>query len=356
MLTQQALGASTSPDCDLAIVLFDEIEKAAPSMTRLLLGILDRAVLRLGDNTTVNFERSLIFFTSNLGAREMMKELRPDFGFQAGVARKRDDLVGKLENIALAAVRKRFSPEFVNRIDAVVTYQPLDEEALSTILDQHIDELQHHVNTRLGARCFTLEVPPNSREFLLKKGTSEEYGARELKRTLHRHVTQPLATLVATGQIEPGARVRLDLGEDGESLVIHTVTGERAKAVSQKPTVLIVDDNRDLLLFLERLLSQEGWTLLTAQSAGQARDIFNHHQPDVVLLDYMLGDDDGVKLGLYFQRAVPQTRVIIMTGGNLAPEEEMVCRERDFPVLFKPFLGTDVLNLIRSRTLKVSAA
>ncbi|HEY7543458.1 MAG TPA: AAA family ATPase, partial [Blastocatellia bacterium] len=83
MLTQQALGASTSPDCDLAIVLFDEIEKAAPSMTRLLLGILDRAVLRLGDNTTVNFERSLIFFTSNLGAREMMKELRPDFGFQA---------------------------------------------------------------------------------------------------------------------------------------------------------------------------------------------------------------------------------------------------------------------------------
>jgi DNA-binding NtrC family response regulator len=150
--------------------------------------------------------------------------------------------------------------------------------------------------------------------------------------------------------------VRLDLGEDGESLVIHTVTGERAKAVSQKPTVLIVDDNRDLLLFLERLLSQEGWTLLTAQSAGQARDIFNHHQPDVVLLDYMLGDDDGVKLGLYFQRAVPQTRVIIMTGGNLAPEEEMVCRERDFPVLFKPFLGTDVLNLIRSRTLKVSAA
>lgn len=356
MLTQQALGSITTKDCDLAIVLFDEIEKAAPTMTRLLLGILDRAILRLGDNTTVNFEKSLIFFTSNLGAREMMKELRPDFGFQAGVTKRRDDLVNKLENIALGAVRKRFSPEFVNRIDAVVTYQPLDEQALSIILDQHIDELQHHVNTRLSARCFTLEVPPESKEFLLKKGTSEEYGARELKRTLHRHVTQPLATLVAMGQIEPGARVRLDMSEDGESLVIHTVKGERAKAVSQKPTVLIVDDNRDLLLFLERLLSQEGWTLLTAQSASQARDIFNHQQPDVVLLDYMLGDDDGVKLGLHFQHQVPQTRVIIMTGGNLAPEEEMVCRERDFPVLFKPFLGTDVLNLIRSRAFRVSAA
>ncbi len=356
MLTQQALGSITTKECDLAIVLFDEIEKAAPTMTRLLLGILDRAILRLGDNTTVNFEKSLIFFTSNLGAREMMKELRPDFGFQAGVTKRRDELVNKLENIALGAVRKRFSPEFVNRIDAVVTYQPLDEEALSTILDQHLDELQHHVNTRLGARCFTLEVPPDSKEFLLKKGTSEEYGARELKRTLHRHVTQPLATLVATGQIEPGARVRLDMSEDSESLVIHMVTSESAKAAPQKPTVLIVDDNRDLLLFLERLLSQEGWTLLTAQSAGQARDIFNHQQPDVVLLDYMLGDDDGVKLGLHFQRQVPQTRVIIMTGGNLAPEEEMVCRERDFPVLFKPFLGTDVLNLIRSRAFKVSAA
>ncbi|MEW6208074.1 MAG: AAA family ATPase [Acidobacteriota bacterium] len=356
MLTQQALSAITTKDCDLAIVLFDEIEKAAPSMTRLLLGILDRAVLRLGDNTTVNFEKSLIFFTSNLGAREMMKELRPDFGFQAGVARKRDEIVNKLENIALAAVRKRFSPEFVNRIDAVVTYQPLDEEALSTILDQHIDELQHHVNTRLGQRCFTLEVPMESKEFLLKKGTSEEYGARELKRTLHRHVTQPLATLVATGQIDPGARVRLDMSEEGESLVIHAVTGEKAKAAPQKPTVLIVDDNRDLLLFLERLLSQEGWTLLTAQSARQARDIFNHQQPDVVLLDYMLGDDDGIKLGLDFQRQVPQTRVIIMTGGNLAPEEEMVCQERDFPVLFKPFLGADVLSLIRSRAFRVSAA
>jgi CheY-like chemotaxis protein len=356
MLTQQALSAITTRECDLSIVLFDEIEKAAPSMTRLLLGILDKAILRLGDNTSVNFEKSLIFFTSNLGAREMMKEIRPDFGFQAGVSRRRDDLASKLENIALGAVRKRFSPEFVNRIDAVVTYQPLDEEALSTILDQHIDELQHHVNTRLGGRCFALDVPPESRRFLLSKGASEEYGARELKRTLHRQVTQPLATLVATGQIEPGARVRIDLSDDQESLVIHAVGGEKAAIASQKPTVLIVDDNRDLLLFLERLLAQEGWTLLTAQSARQAREIFSLQQPDVVLLDYMLGDDDGVRLGLLFQRQVPQTRVIIMTGGNLNPDEELICRERDFPVLFKPFLGSDVLNLIRSRASRVSAA
>src|SRR6516165_12308051 len=73
MLTQQKLNAVTSEKCSLSLVLFDEIEKAAPSMTRLLLGVLDKGILRLGDNSTVNFEKSLVFLTSNLGAREMMR-------------------------------------------------------------------------------------------------------------------------------------------------------------------------------------------------------------------------------------------------------------------------------------------
>src|SRR4030095_14781371 len=118
------------------------------------------------DNTTVNFETSLIFFTSNLGAREMMRQMHPEIGFQTGAPRERTDMASKWENIALAAVRRRFSPEFVNRIDAVVTYQPLDTEALGTILDQHIDELQRHVNSRLGARCFPPEGPAEERQGL----------------------------------------------------------------------------------------------------------------------------------------------------------------------------------------------
>ena len=84
------------------------------------------------------------------------------------------------------SVRKRFSPEFVNRIDCIITYQPLTAESLSTILDQQITDLQNHVNTRLGTRSFTLEVPFEARQFLLSKGTSAEYGARELNRTIHR--------------------------------------------------------------------------------------------------------------------------------------------------------------------------
>src|SRR5580658_8734434 len=124
MLTQQKLNGVTSEKCNLSLVLFDEIEKAAPSMTRLLLGVLDKGILRLGDNSTVNFEKSLVFLTSNLGAREMMREINPDFGFQSVKSPDRADLTGKLQNIALVSVRKRFSPEFVNRIDAVITYQP----------------------------------------------------------------------------------------------------------------------------------------------------------------------------------------------------------------------------------------
>jgi ATP-dependent Clp protease ATP-binding subunit ClpA len=139
MLTQQKLNAVTSEKCSLSLVLFDEIEKAAPSMTRLLLGVLDKGTLRLGDNSTVNFEKSLVFLTSNLGAREMMREINPEFGFQsAQSAGERPDLTSKLQNIALVAVRKRFSPEFVNRIDCIITYQPLTPESLAAILDQQI--------------------------------------------------------------------------------------------------------------------------------------------------------------------------------------------------------------------------
>src|ERR1700752_1297631 len=146
MLTQQKLNAVTSEKCNLSLVLFDEIEKAAPSMTRLLLGGLDTGILRLGDNSAVNFEKSLVFLTSNLGAREMMREINPDFGFQSGVKKERVDLTGKLQAIGLAAMRKKFSPEFVNRIDAIITYQPLDSEALSAIVDHQILDLQNHVN------------------------------------------------------------------------------------------------------------------------------------------------------------------------------------------------------------------
>ena len=208
MLTQQKLGSVTSESSDLALVLFDEIEKAAPSMTRLLMGVLDKAVLRLGDNSTVNFERALIFLTSNLGAREMRDHIRPGFGFQAAV--NTGGSTHKLHQIGLGAVRRHFAPEFVNRIDTIVTYQPLSEEALAEIVDLQIAALELHIENRLGERAFALDVSAAARRFLLDKGTSSEYGARELKRTILRELTQPLAAMVANGEVPAEALVRAD--------------------------------------------------------------------------------------------------------------------------------------------------
>jgi ATP-dependent Clp protease ATP-binding subunit ClpA len=218
MLTQQKLGAVTSEASNLSLVLFDEIEKAAPSMTRLLLGVLDKAVLRLGDNTSVNFERTLIFLTSNLGARAMGKEMLADFGFAAGSPGS--GALRKLSSIGLGAVKRKFAPEFVNRIDGVITYQPLDAEALEAILDQQIAGLERHIANRLEERAFTLALEPDARRFLLEKGTSAEYGARELKRVILRSLTQPLAALVEGNQIPPESVVRVAHENDGEQLTL----------------------------------------------------------------------------------------------------------------------------------------
>lgn len=225
LLTQQKINGASSESSDLSIVLFDEIEKAAGSMSRILLGILDKAILRLGDNNTVNFEKTLIFLTSNLGARSMAKELHPSFGFETLVPRTHTETRRKLEKIGMNAVRRKFSPEFINRIDAVVTYQPLTPEALATILDQQLEELQNHIIRRLGPEGFSIDVPPRTRRYLLKLGTSEEHGARELKRTLQRQLIQPLATMVAEGEVAPRSVVRVEVN-DGRSKIVMRVLEE----------------------------------------------------------------------------------------------------------------------------------
>src|ERR1700733_2715359 len=231
LLTQQKLNGAASESCDLSILLFDEIEKAAQSLMRLLLGVLDKATLRLGDSTLVNFEKTIIFLTSNLGARAMSRELSPEFGFESALPRKNLESGDKLERIGKSAVRKNFSPEFINRIDSVVTYQPLDSAALSAILDQHIEDLQNHVDRRLGDQAFRIEVPARARRFLLEKGTSAEYGARELKRVLHHQLMQPLASLVACGELQAGASVRAEMSRCKSKLVLRTLDqGELVEA------------------------------------------------------------------------------------------------------------------------------
>ncbi len=228
MLTQTKLNAVASERSSLSIVLFDEIEKAAASFSRLLLGVLDKAALKLGDNTTVNFERSLIFLTSNLGAREMAKQTRQRFGLAAAAPARETGRT--LERVALGAVKRRFSPEFVNRIDQMLTYRPLDREAFERILDLQLEELHQHLAGRLGEGAFRVTLSEEARRFLLERGTSVEYGARELKRTMHRHLIQPLARVVLERLARPGEVVRVETAECGGRLCFRAGAGSYTAA------------------------------------------------------------------------------------------------------------------------------
>jgi DNA-binding NtrC family response regulator len=147
--------------------------------------------------------------------------------------------------------------------------------------------------------------------------------------------------------------VLVEVAADDQTLNIRAQDASGAPAPAH-PTVLLVDDNRDLLHFLERLMADAGWTLLTAESATEAKRLMQQHKPNAALLDYMLPDGNGVELGVEFLQSVPQMLVIVMTGTILPPEEEALCEEHNFPVLRKPFLASDVMNQIRSRLLPVS--
>jgi ATP-dependent Clp protease ATP-binding subunit ClpA len=237
MLSQAKLAAVTSERSNLSIVLFDEIEKAAPSLTRLLLGVLDKGMLKLGDNTGVNFERSLIFFTSNLGARGIEREMRPTFGLEAMMHDPRISSPKKLEQISMTAMRKHFPPEFVNRIDACMTFRPLSKQSLKGILQRQIADLQHHIDARLLVRRFRVEVRPSAFRFLLEKGSSAEYGARELKRTMFRHLTQQISTLVADGGIPAGYMLAAEKHRSGETLRLRVVKADGIHALSGRRPV-----------------------------------------------------------------------------------------------------------------------
>jgi len=226
LLSQARINSVASEQSSLSILLLDEIEKAAPSMMRMLLGILDRGILRLGDNNLVNLERTMIFMTSNLGAEKMQKELNPTMGFGAmGAEDEKSPGIKRLESIGLAAAKKKFSPEFMNRIDATIAYQPLDDKALNQIFELQLDRIQRHIDLRLGARTFELDVTAKLKRFLIDRGTSLEYGARELKRTIQKFILQPLAGVINSGRIPPGSLVEMEL-KIGEKILIRIHTDE----------------------------------------------------------------------------------------------------------------------------------
>jgi len=225
LLSQEVLNQFHTDDMKLSFVLFDEIEKASDALWNLLLGILDKATLTLGDNRKVDFSRALIFMTSNLGASEMAAMMTPRLGFGAGSARAQattgvtdDKLNGKLARTGVEAARRKFTPEFINRLDKIVSFQPLGSEQLKKILDIELNLVQQRIFNAAIDRAFVFTVSDTSKDFLLTEGTDLKYGARHLKRAIERLLVQPMSNLIATDQVRGGDWVRVEFEEGSNAL------------------------------------------------------------------------------------------------------------------------------------------
>ncbi len=209
LITQEALAASHTDKLKLSFLLFDEIEKASDALWQLLLGMLDKATLTLGDNRKVDLSQTVIFLTSNLGGGEIAELMEGGMGFVQPKDKPEGGLDQKVERTAVEAARRKFSPEFMNRLDKVVVFHSLKREQLQEVLDIELGQVQQRVlDTAKGQ--FLFRVTPSGRDFLLLEGTDQRYGARHLKRAIERHVVYPLANLLATDQVNVGDLVCID--------------------------------------------------------------------------------------------------------------------------------------------------
>ena len=227
MLTQENLDRYHTEETRLSLVLFDEIEKASDSLWQLLLGILDKATLTLGDNRRVDFSRSMVIMTSNLGAREMSELISGGIGFAPGKGAKNpsdSDVDQKIYRTAVEAARRKFSPEFMNRIDKVVVFRSLKEHHLRQILDLELQSVQDRIMMSAGTK-FIFQCSEAAKDLLLKEGIDFKYGARHLKRAIERFLVYPLSNLVATAQVGLGDLVNVDFDEVTGKLIFSKRSG-----------------------------------------------------------------------------------------------------------------------------------
>ena len=227
MLTQENLDRYHTEDTKLSLVLFDEIEKASDSLWQLLLGILDKATLTLGDNRRVDFSHTMVIMTSNLGAREMSELISGGMGFvpAKGAKNPNDTEVDqKIYRTAVEAARRKFSPEFMNRIDKVVVFRSLKEHHLRQILELELASVQERIMRSAGTK-FVFQCSDSAKDMLLQEGIDYKYGARHLKRSIERFLVYPLSNLVATDQVGLGDLVYIDLLDGQNKLVFSKRSG-----------------------------------------------------------------------------------------------------------------------------------
>jgi ATP-dependent Clp protease ATP-binding subunit ClpB len=235
LITQEALAASHRDELKLSFLLFDEIEKASDALWQLLLGMLDKATLTLGDNRRVDLSQTVIFLTSNLGGGEITELMQGGMGFVQPRDKATTGLDEKVEKTAVEAARRKFSPEFMNRLDKVVVFHPLKCDELDEVLEIELGQVQKRVSDST-ARPFLFRITDEGREFLLEEGTDQRYGARHLKRAIERYLVSPIARLLATAQVRPGDVLLIDR-HPGEKGLAFTRDMEQRSSYAQMPFV-----------------------------------------------------------------------------------------------------------------------
>jgi ATP-dependent Clp protease ATP-binding subunit ClpB len=232
LLSQEALNQHHTAKVKLSFVLFDEIEKASDALWNLLLGILDKATLTLGDNRKVDFSAAMVFLTSNLGATEMSSLLSPRLGFYAASLEDTSSnakLSARISSAGIAAARRKFTPEFINRLDRIVVFKSLGAEELRRIVDIELEMVQQRIQSAAESRPFLVDVTDSARAFLLEEGVDLRYGARHLKRAIERLLVQPLSNLIASGQIHRDDCIRVS-HEDGSAALVFAREAEVVEA------------------------------------------------------------------------------------------------------------------------------
>ena len=254
VITQEALERHHTDDLKISFLMFDEIEKASDALWQLLLGILDKATLTLGDNRRVDLSQTMIFMTSNLGGKEITDLMAGRLGFAptAPVA-ERPELDTKVGRTAKAAAKKKFAPEFMNRIDKVVVFQSLRSEQLNEICEIELGIVQRRV-LQTSKERFLFQVTQPAKDFLLREGTNMQYGARHLKRAIERYLTCPLASLLATEQVSMDDVISIDWDGKENGLRFWKENCGTASPASARPSepmsqaAVAGSDNRGLAL------------------------------------------------------------------------------------------------------------
>ncbi|MGI8961835.1 MAG: AAA family ATPase [Bryobacteraceae bacterium] len=244
LLSQEVINQHHTDTMKLSFILFDEIEKASDALWNLLLGILDKATLTLGDNRKVDFSRAMIFMTSNLGAGEMSALVAPKLGFHAAVAATQpgpitEELNKKISRTGVEAARRKFTPEFINRIDKIVVFKSLGESELRRILDLELGQVQQRILVSPAEKSFVFTVSPAGKNLLLTEGTDVKYGARHLKRAIEKLLVHPLSNLMATNQVDGGDWVQADVDPENRSLLFT----KEAEGMEMHAMASLVGDN-----------------------------------------------------------------------------------------------------------------